>query len=415
MLGFSGLILPTLAFLAGSATPRAAAAASSVLRVSTPPLAVLAEKKPLAVLADKRSSALKALSEGRLYSAREAPKIAGGVKIGTRRLVVITGASSGLGLSATKALVDQGYFVIAAVRNPTKMDEVAKENGIKKSSYVAMRLELASLQSVKDFVNNLKFFLPARPISHLICNAAVYLPTDPQPSWTDDGFEMSLGVNHLGHFLLLQLLLPELKRAKNVAPRVVVVGSVTGNSNTIAGSFVKPVAELGELEGLRAGGARVSAMAASPREAFDGAKAYKDAKALNMITVLEMHRRYHESTGIIFSSIYPGCIAETNLFRAKRKWFRDLFPVLMKSVGAFVSEREAGERLAQVIYDPECTKSGVYWSWNGNAKKFGVGNAGGGGGGKAAIFQNEFSGMISDERRGRLMWDYSMDLVKDYL
>jgi protochlorophyllide reductase len=226
---------------------------------------------------------------------------------------------------------------------------------------------------------------------------------------------MSLGVNHLGHFLLLQLLLPELKRAKNVAPRVVFVGSVTGNSNTIAGSFVKPVAELGELEGLRAGGARVSAMAASPREAFDGAKAYKDAKALNMITVLEMHRRYHESTGIIFSSIYPGCIAETNLFRAKRKWFRDLFPVLMKSVGAFVSEREAGERLAQVIYDPECTKSGVYWSWNGNAKKFGVGNAGGGGGGKAAIFQNEFSGMISDERRGRLMWDYSMDLVKDYL
>ena len=143
MLGFSGLLLPTLAFLAGSATPRAAAAASSVLRVSTPPLAVLAETKPLAVLADKRSSALKALSEGRLYSAREAPKIAGGVKIGTRRLVVITGASSGLGLSATKALVDQGYFVIAAVRNPTKMDEVAKENGIKKSSYVAMRLELA--------------------------------------------------------------------------------------------------------------------------------------------------------------------------------------------------------------------------------------------------------------------------------
>jgi len=64
MLGFSGRLLPTLAFLAGSATPRAAAAASSVLRVSTPPLAVLAEKKPLAVLADKRSSALKALSEG---------------------------------------------------------------------------------------------------------------------------------------------------------------------------------------------------------------------------------------------------------------------------------------------------------------------------------------------------------------
>ena len=48
--------------------------------------------------------------------------------VGTRRVVVITGASSGLGLSATKALTDKGgYFVIAAVRDPAKMDAVAKE------------------------------------------------------------------------------------------------------------------------------------------------------------------------------------------------------------------------------------------------------------------------------------------------
>merc|ERR1719267_372541 len=224
------------------------------------------------------------------------------------------------------------------------MDQVAKEVGMSSLNYVAMYLELASLQSVKDFVDNLKLFLPARPLSHLICNAAVYLPTDPNPSWTDDGYEMSLGVNHLGHFLLVQLLLPELKRARGA--RCCIVGSVTGNSNTIAGSFVKPVAELGNLEGLKAGGNRAATMAASPSEAFDGAKAYKDAKALNMMTVLELHRRYHESTGVIFNSIYPGCIAETNLFREKRQWFRDLFPVFMKTVGAYVSEDEAGERLA---------------------------------------------------------------------
>ena len=267
------------------------------------------------------------------------------------------------------------------------------------------------VQSVKDFARNLKLFLPARPINHLICNAAVYRPSDPEPMWTDDGFEMSLGVNHIGHFLLLQLLLPKLKGARDA--RCTVVGSVTGNSNTIAGSLVKPVAELGDLEGLRLGGGKASAMAADAAEAFDGAKAYKDAKALNMMTVLEMHRRYHASTGIVFNSIYPGCIAETNLFREKRQWFRDLFPVLMKGVGAYVSQEEAGERLAQVIYDPQCgEKSGVYWSWNGNAKKFGSGSAGGSGG---EIFENEFSGMISDERRGELMFDYSMEAVKDFL
>lgn len=55
---------------------------------------------------------------------------------------------------------------------------------------------------------------------------------------------------------------------------------------------------------------------------FFGAKAYKDSKVCNMMTVSELHRRYHDSTGISFSSMYPGCIAETALFREKRSWFR---------------------------------------------------------------------------------------------
>ena len=409
--------LVACAAYAPGAAPRPAVAAASTARAAT----------PLAVLSSGTRKPKEQDASSKIYTKGEVPKVAGGVLVGTRRVVVITGASSGLGLSAAKALAARGgYFVIAAVRDPKKMDAVAKEAGISKNDYVAMQLELASFKSVKDFVRNLKLFLPARPISHLICNAAVYRPTDPEPAWTDDGYEMSLGVNHLGHFLLLQLLLPELKRAKNA--RCCIVGSVTGNSNTIAGSFVKPVADVGRLEGLKAGGGQVSAMAASPREAFDGAKAYKDAKALNMMTVLEMHRRFHDKTGITFSSMYPGCIAETNLFREKRQWFRDLFPVFMKTVGAYVSEVEAGERLAQVIWDPQCDKSGVYWSWNGNAKQFGVATnrveqddgsvvkfrtgAGGSGG---EIFENDFSGMIVEETNGKLMYEYSMEAVKDFL
>ena len=299
--------------------------ATDLARVAAPRAAVSSEEKTGA--AAKITAPVAVRREGKLYTTREAPKFAGGVKVGLRRVVVITGASSGLGLSATIALLaaaqKKNYFVVAAVRDPERMENVALENGISRNDYVALKLELASLQSVKDFVANLKLFLPARPISHLICNAAVYLPTDPEPSWTDDGYEMSLGVNHLGHFLLVQLLMPELKRARNA--RCCVVGSVTGNSNTIAGSLVKPVAELGQLEGLRAGGERVSSMAASTREGFDGAKAYKDAKAMNMMTVLEMHKRFHVETGITFNSMYPGCIADTNLFREKRSWFRFFF------------------------------------------------------------------------------------------
>ena len=55
---------------------------------------------------------------------------------------------------------------------------------------------------------------------------------------------------------------------------------------------------------------------------FNGAKAYKDAKLCNMMTMLELHRRYHASTGVIFASMYPGCIADSALFRQKRGWFR---------------------------------------------------------------------------------------------
>merc|ERR1719502_1870448 len=76
------------------------------------------------------SASAVAAPQQRRYTQKEVPKVAGGVLVGTRRVVVVTGASSGLGLSAAKALCDQGYFVIAAVRDPSKMDAAAKESGI---------------------------------------------------------------------------------------------------------------------------------------------------------------------------------------------------------------------------------------------------------------------------------------------
>jgi protochlorophyllide reductase len=335
--------------------------------------------------------------------------------------VIVTGASSGLGLNAVESLVKRGYTVVCAVRNPKKMRAVARQRGFNPDSYVAMKLDLTSLQSVKDFVSELK--RKEVPINDIICNAGIYLPKDPEPAWTEDGFESTLQANHLGHFLLVQLLLPELKKGA----RCCIVGSVTGNKNTIAGSFVKPVADVGELKGLGysavefKGEHRLSPMVSSPTENFSGAKAYKDAKALNMMTVLELHRRFADK-GVYFTSMYPGCIADTALFRNKRGWFRFAFPLAMRTIGAYVSESEAGDRLAQVIDDPRCAKSGVYWSWNGNAKQLfttqpgevNVG-AGGSGGGGEAIFENEFSTMVNDEKTGKLAWDYSMEAVKKFL
>lgn len=76
-----------------------------------------------------------------------------------------------------------------------------------------------------------------------------------------------------------------------------------------------------------------------------------------MLTVRELHRRLHDSTGITFSSLYPGCIAETGLFRNHVSLFRTLFPPFQKYITkGYVSEDEAGRRLAQVSH-PSCHPS----------------------------------------------------------
>ncbi len=82
-----------------------------------------------------------------------------------------------------------------------------------------MHLDLACLDSVRSFVDN--FRASGRPLDVLVCNAAIYLPTAKEPSFTADGFEMSVGTNHLGHFLLASLLLEDLEKkskAKQVGP-----------------------------------------------------------------------------------------------------------------------------------------------------------------------------------------------------
>ena len=84
--------------------------------------------------------------------------------------------------------------------------------------------------------------------------------------------------------------------------------------------------------------------------------------------------------------------------------------------GGFVGERESGERLAQVVSDPICSKSGVYWSWNGNAQQVGVkdlktGNVMGAGGAGGEIFENEYSGLVNDAKVSSRMWDLSCKAV----
>ncbi|KAL8151060.1 hypothetical protein V2J09_020868 [Rumex salicifolius] len=308
--------------------------------------------------------------------------------------VIVTGASSGLGLATAKALALTGqWHVTMACRNFLKAEKAAKTVGMPKGSYTIMHLDLASLESVRQFVDN--FRRSEKPLDVLVCNAAVYLPTAKEPTYTADGFELSVGTNHLGHFLLSRLLLEDLKKSDYSSKRLIIVGSITGNTNTVAGN-VPPKANLGDLRGLAAGLNNLNSSPMIDGGEFDGAKAYKDSKVCNMLTMQEFHRRFHEETGITFASLYPGCIAETGLFRSHIPLFRILFPPFQKYITkGYVSEEEAGGRLAQVVSDPSLTKSGVYWSWNKNSSSF----------------ENQLSKEASDAEKALKLWEISEKLV----
>lgn len=177
---------------------------------------------------------------------------------------------------------------------------------------------------------------------------------------------------------------------------------------------------ISELEGLAVGGKQPVSMMDGYN--FNGAKAYKDTKMALMMTSNILHDKYHRATGISFSSIYPGCIAASPLFREKRAWFRKYFPVFMKYItGGFVGEEEAGQRLFQAITDPRCAKSGVYWSWNGGPRQ-GRGidalkndgqivGAGGAGGDWDSIYENDQSDKVRDIEKSTLLWKYSNDIT----
>jgi protochlorophyllide reductase len=157
------------------------------------------------------------------------PASASGKKTLRKGTAVITGASSGLGLATAKALAETGkWHVIMACRDFLKASRAAKAAGMDKDSFTIVHLDLASMDSVRQFVKNVRQL--EMPIDVVVCNAAVYQPTAKEPSYTADGFEMSVGVNHLGHFLLARVLLEDLKTSDYPSKRLIIVGSITGTS-----------------------------------------------------------------------------------------------------------------------------------------------------------------------------------------
>ncbi|PZN94637.1 MAG: protochlorophyllide oxidoreductase [Alphaproteobacteria bacterium] len=310
-------------------------------------------------------------------------------------VVIITGASSGVGLWSAKALADRGWHVVMACRDVAKAEAAAVATGIPATARTIMPIDLGDLASVRAFVA--AFTATGLRLDALVCNAAVYLPRLAAPLRSPDGYEISVATNYFGHFLLANLLLPRLGKAP--APRLVTLGTVTANSEEFGGKVPIPApADLGDLQGLAAGFRAPVAMIDGKN--FKPGKAYKDSKLCTMIMSRELHRRFHADTGIVFATLYPGCVAETPLFRHAPPLFRKIFPWFQKNITrGYVSQPLSGERVAQVVADPAFTASGVHWSW-GNRQRAG-----------REAFSQPLSAKANDQARAARLWDLTAKLT----
>ena len=112
------------------------------------------------------------------------------------KVYIVTGANSGVGLETTRQLVKQSGHVIMACRRPEAAEEVAESFTGLKGTYEVMRLDLADLQSVRDFVA--EFLKKQDKLDALVCNAGL-VTMGSEVKRTKDTFEMAIGVSYFGH------------------------------------------------------------------------------------------------------------------------------------------------------------------------------------------------------------------------
>jgi NAD(P)-dependent dehydrogenase (short-subunit alcohol dehydrogenase family) len=144
------------------------------------------------------------------------------------RIAIVTGANVGLGFETTRALAEKGMTVIMACRNEQKAD-AARSSIVKEfpeADLHVLALDLSDLSSVRKFAES--FLKRFKQLDLLINNAGVMVPPYEK---TVDGFELQMGANYFGHFLLTSLLLPLLEKSEQ--PRIVNLSSIAHRSGQI--------------------------------------------------------------------------------------------------------------------------------------------------------------------------------------
>ncbi|MEO1079454.1 MAG: SDR family oxidoreductase [Pseudomonadota bacterium] len=198
------------------------------------------------------------------------------------RRYLITGGNSGIGLEAAKILARKGADILIACRNPSKAETAAGEiDTAGRGSTDSVALDLSSLASVRAAAAEVRSRYES--LDGLVNNAGIM--QSPQTR-TEDGFELQLATNHLGHFLLSRLLFDLVERASG---RITVVSS-------IAHKF-----------------GRINLRDLMSEESYDPTRAYGQSKLANMLFAQELSRRLEAANSpVMVNACHPG-YSNTNL------------------------------------------------------------------------------------------------------
>lgn len=288
----------------------------------------------------------------------------------TGKVIIVTGANSGIGFEAAKEFARKGAQTILACRNMEKAESALAEikAEIPDASVEIMQLDLASLASVRQFAETFK--AKYSQLDVLANNAGIMMVPYGK---TEDGFERQFGTNHLGHFALTGLLLDTLLATPG--SRVVNVSSM----------------------GHRMGKIDFDNLMYDDGNGYSSPSAYGRAKLANLLFTYEMQRRL-ESAGetTLALAAHPGT-SNTNLANhLMQSWYAKLLmPVMMgmsqtSAMGAMPTIRAATDPTA---------KNGQYYGPSGFMEQRGY---------PVVVGSNDASHNLEDARR---LWEVSEELT----
>jgi len=249
------------------------------------------------------------------------------------KTVLITGATSGIGLEAAVVMAAAGAKVVMVGRDParteTALQEIHRRSG--SSNITAMLCDFSSQKSIRALAAE---YRAKHNRLHILVNNAGMLA--PKRVLTEDGIESTFATNHLGYFLLTNLLLDLIEAS---APaRIVNVSSVASRRGTM---------DFEDL-GFEKGGYAIM-------------KAYGRSKLGNVLFTNELARRL-EGKGVTVNALHPGGVA-TNIWSKAPGWTQPFLNLMKKLF--LITPEEGGATITHVAMDPALEgKTGLYFEKN---------------------------------------------------